>query len=189
MSEPNQNSQNSLNGESARHSEAVVRLYSQHQRWLHGYLTALLGDASDAEDVMQEVSVVMWQKHEQFELGTNFVSWLSVIAYHQVQKFWRERKKSRRFQSTELLDQLAACMVEDFELQEARRAALGDCVSHLRANDRELVRECYGSHTVTAKSVAEKLGRPVGTVYKALTRIRTALMRCINNKVATEGIA
>ena len=66
------------------HSESVVRLFSQHQRWLYGYLMALTGNPNDADDVFQEVCVVMWQQHEKFELGTNFVSWLSVIAYHPV---------------------------------------------------------------------------------------------------------
>ncbi len=73
-----------LNSEqqAVNHSESVLRLYTQHQRWLYGYLTAILGNPNDAEDVMQEFSVVMWQQHEKFQLGTNFVSWLSVIAYH-----------------------------------------------------------------------------------------------------------
>ena len=69
----------------ASHSEAVVRLYSQHQRWLLVYLTTLVGNSDHAEDLMQEVCVVMWKEHHRFKLGTNFVAWLSVIAYHQVQ--------------------------------------------------------------------------------------------------------
>ena len=167
----------------------MVRLLSQHQRWLFGYLTALLGNPSDAEDVMQEVCVVMWQKHEQFQLGTNFVSWLSVIAYHQVQKFWREKKKQRMFLNVELMDQLAQAMPNEFELLEARRRALADCASDLRDTDRQLLGQCYGNRNVTAKLVAEELGRPSDTVYKALNRIRKALFECINRKVSAEGVA
>ena len=168
------------------HSEAVVRLFSQHQRWLYGYLMALLGDANDTEDVFQEVCVVMWKEHEKFELGTNFVSWLSVIAYHQVQKFWRDRKKSRRFLSMEVLDQIAQSMPENFEVLEDRRKALRNCLEKLPESDRHLVRHRYSDRKLTAKATANELGRPSATVYKALNRIRRTLFECVNRSV-TEG--
>jgi RNA polymerase sigma-70 factor (ECF subfamily) len=171
------------------HSESVMRLYSQHQRWLFGYLTSLLGSPNDAEDVMQEVCVVMWQQHEKFKIGTSFVSWLSVIAYHQVQKFWREKKKRRGVLNLEMIDQLSAQMAQDFDLLEARRRALTDCVGRLHESDRELVSHCYGSRKRSAKTVAEQLGRPTNTVYKALKRIRKSLFECITRQVSAEGIA
>ncbi len=170
------------------HSEVVVRLFSQHQRWLFGYLTSLLGNPNDAEDVMQEVSVVLWKEHHRFELGTNFTAWLSVIAYHQVQKFWRLRKRDRMFLNPDVLEQVA-CLPEDFELLESRRSALSDCVAKLRELDRVLVRHVYGDRKVSAKQVAAELGRPVGTVYKALNRVRRTLFECVNKRMQAEGMA
>ena len=170
------------------HSEVVVRLFSQHQRWLFGYLTSLLGNPNDAEDVMQEVSVVLWKEHHKFELGTNFTAWLSVIAYHQVQKFWRQRKRDRMFLNPDILDQVAR-LPEDFEILESRRTALSDCVTKLRDLDRVLVRRVYSDRKVSAKQVAEELGRPVGTVYKALNRVRRTLFDCVNRKMQAEGMA
>jgi RNA polymerase sigma-70 factor (ECF subfamily) len=181
------NSDNSIPVDGSDHSEAVMRLFSKHQRWLYGYLTALTGSPNDAEDVMQEVCVVMWQQQEKFQLGTNFVSWLSVIAYHQAQKYWRDKKKQRLFSNQDLVDQLARDMPLEFDLMEARRKALADCARQLKDTDRELVSHCYGSRKVTAKAVAAELGRPSDTVYKALNRIRGALMDCINRKVSAEG--
>lgn len=173
----------------AKHSEAVLRLFTRHQRWLYGYLMSLLGSATDAEDVMQEVSVVMWQQHEKFEIGTSFVSWISVIAYHQVQKFWREKKKRKRFLSVSTTEQLADKMTEEFEIWEARRNALSECVSKLTAPDRELVSHCYGEEALTMKSAAKEMDRPVGSVYKAMGRIRKSLFDCISRKLSAEGMA
>ena len=173
----------------ANHGEAVLRLFSQHQRWLFGYLMSLLGNANDAEDVMQEVSVVMWQQHHKFEVGTNFVSWLSVIAYHQVQRFWREKKKRKKFFTGKTAEQLAVTITEEYEYLEARRRALGECVERLADSDRQLVSRCYGERSMTMKSVARELQRPEGTVYKAMGRIRKALLQCINRKLSAEGIA
>lgn len=171
------------------HSEAVVRLFSQHQRWLHGYLTALTGNAADADDVFQEVCVVMWQQHEKFELGTNFVSWLSVIAYRQAQKFWRERKKKQRLLGDDVLQQIAELIPQESELFEARRAALGSCLQKLERKDRELIRIRYADHRITAAQVADETGKPVGAIYKSLHRIRRVLHDCVSRNMVAEGTA
>ena len=173
-------------GAQVDHSEAVIRLFSQHQRWLHGYLTSLLGSPSDAEDVMQEVSVILWKEHHKFQLGTNFTSWLSVIAYHQVQKFWRQRKSNRVFLSEEIIEQVA-CLPDDSETHETRRKVLADCVGQLRETDQTLVKQFYGDRKVTARQVAKELGRPEVTVYKALNRVRRVLFECVNRKMQAEG--
>ena len=50
------------------------------------------------------------------------------------------------------------------------------------------MRHCYGDSRVTFKSVAQTLGRPVNTVYKALNRIRKALYECIERTLSVEGL-
>jgi RNA polymerase sigma-70 factor (ECF subfamily) len=130
----------------------------------------------------------MWQEHEKFELGTNFVSWLSVIAYHQVQKFWRQKKRSRKFLDQSLLEQIAESMPANIELDQARRRALTSCLQVLGESDRELVRHRYSDRKISTKKTASDLGRPTGTVYKALTRIRKSLFECVNRKLSAEGM-
>ena len=169
------------------HSEAVVRLFSQHQRWLYGYLMALTGNPNDADDVFQEVCVVMWQQHEKFEVGTSFVSWLSVIAYHQVQKYWRDKKKKKHFLGSDLLEQLAESLPNEFDLMEDRRSALGSCIQKLSDVDRQLLSQRYADKKTTARNAAHELGRTTASVYKALNRIRRALFECVNRRLATEG--
>ena len=147
---------------------------------------ALLGDANDTEDVFQEVCVVMWQEHEKFQIGTNFVSWLSVIAYHQVQKFWRDRKRSKPLVNPDVLSQIAEEMPSGFEAHEERRRALNTCLQKLPESDRALIRHRYSDRKTTTKQTATELGRPTGTVYKALNRIRKSLYDCVSRSM-TEG--
>jgi len=86
----------------AQHREAFARLFAQHDRWLFSYLVILLGSPADAEEVFQEVCVVLWREHEKFQLGTNFVSWVSVIANNQVHRF-RAKNKRKNFPIDERL--------------------------------------------------------------------------------------
>lgn len=148
---------------------------------------ALTGNPNDADDVFQEVCVVMWQQHEKFEVGTNFVSWLSVIAYHQVQKYWRNKKKKTHVLSSELVEQLSENLPQEFDLMEARRKALSTCVQKLSDMDRKLLSHRYAEKKTTAKIAARDLGRTTSSVYKALNRIRRSLFECVNRRLAAEA--
>lgn len=167
---------------------AFARLFAQHDRWLFSYLVSLLGNAAHAEEVFQEVCVVLWREYETFQFGTDFVRWVSVIAHHQVHRFRRQQKRVGPQLSDASVDLLAQDAVDRVDLLESRRDALRGCLEKLPDSDRELLRYCYGERSVTFKTVAHELGRPVNTVYKALNRIRRALYNCIERTLAVEGV-
>ena len=168
--------------------DAFARLFAQHDRWLFAYLVSLLSSAADAEEVFQEVCVILWRKHETFELGTDFVKWVSVIAHNQVHRFRRQQKRIGPQLSDVTVDLLAQDAVERADLLECRRDALRRCLEKLPNKDRQLVRHCYGDSRATFKTAAEDLGRPVNTVYKALNRIRKVLYECIERTISVEGL-
>jgi len=167
---------------------AFARLFAQHDRWLFAYLVSLLGNAAHAEEVFQEVCVVLWREYETFQLGTNFVKWVSVVAHNQVHRFRRQQRRVGPQLSDVTVDLLAQDAVERVDLLESRRDALQGCLSKLSDTDRQLVRHCYGDSRVNFKTAAEELGRPANTVYKALNRIRRALYECIERTLAVEGL-
>jgi RNA polymerase sigma-70 factor (ECF subfamily) len=173
---------------SADHSEAVVRLYSQHQRWLFVYLTTLVGNPDHAEDLMQEVCVVMWKEHHRFKLGTNFAAWLSVIAYHQVQKYWRQKKQRRKFLNDAMVEQLAERVTEDFDGLDMRRQMLRECVSKLQPTDQQLLSAVYNDQKMTVRELSRQLERPERALYKSTARIRRLLFECIRRKMLSEGM-
>lgn len=168
--------------------EAFARLFAKHDRWLFSYLVVLLGSPADAEEVFQEVCVVLWREHEKFQLGTNFVKWVSVIANNQVHQF-RYKTKRKNFPLDEgLISDVADSAIGRADIFELRRDALRSCLGRLSNDDRQIVQHCYDHETKSFKAAAERLGRPVNTVYKALNRIRRMLHKCIDQKLATEGL-
>lgn len=167
--------------------DAFARLFAQHDRWLFAYLVSLLGSAAHAEEVFQEVCVVLWREHETFQLGTDFVRWVSVIAHNQVHRFRRQQRRVGPQLSDAAVDLLAQDAVDRADLLESRRDALGRCLEKLATKDRQLVRSCYGDTRASFKTAAEDLGRPANTVYKALNRIRRALYDCIERTLSIEG--
>jgi RNA polymerase sigma-70 factor, ECF subfamily len=168
--------------------DAFARLFAKHDRWLFSYLVTLTANPAHAEEVFQEVCVIVWRMYDQFELGTDFVKWVSVIAHNQVRKFRRESKRTG-FQLSEVTcERLAADASRGADLFDFRRDALRNCMGKLPAGDRQLVQRCYSDSATSFKTIAEEAGRPVNTVYKALNRIRRALQQCIDRTLSTEGL-
>ena len=172
----------------AEHRDAFARLFAQHDRWLYSYLVILLGSPSQAEEVFQEVCVVLWRELETFELGTDFVKWVAVIAHNQVRKYRRQSKRTGFQLSEETLDYMAKVAVNRADLFDYRRDALRACLDKLTTEDRQLVTQCYSEGKVSFKMVADRVNRPVNTVYKALNRIRRALHQCIDRTLSAEGL-
>ncbi|MEM9351719.1 MAG: sigma-70 family RNA polymerase sigma factor [Planctomycetota bacterium] len=172
----------------AERREAFARLFARHDRWLFSYLVTLLANPAHAEEVFQEVCVVLWREYEKFELGTDFVKWVSVIAHNQVRKF-RRQQHGKAFQfSAEAMDQIASHASQRADMFDYRRDALQRCLTKLSTSDRELIKSCYDGEKSTFKSVAHRLGKPENTIYKALNRIRRMLYECINRTLSAEGL-
>ncbi len=111
--------------------------------------------------------------------------WACAIAFNQMRKFWRLRKRDKLTFSVTMLEELAKDAAEmEGELEE-RRAALAACMKSLPQRDRQVVELYYGVKT-TADEVAEKLGKSVHAIYKALNRSRRRLFDCIARRLATD---
>jgi len=173
-------------GSESDRTNRFLHLYSVAQPRLFAYILAMIPRWHDAEEVLQETSVVLWKSFDRFEEGTNFWAWAKTTALHQVLSFRKRQKKQampleRKF--IEAVSKEYGRMADDLEEQ---LLALAECVDKLPAGERDLIVACYEPET-TIREVAARLGRPEGTVYKSLTRIRRELLDCIERSVSEGG--
>jgi len=178
----------SRSNDSSQRTEDFLRLFAANQSRVFSYIFSMLPDWNDAEEVHQATQVVLWQSFDEFEPGTNFNRWACKVALHQVLTFRKRRKRDPSFFSDSFVE---AVSQENDALRESladQRQALTRCLEKLSSRDRALVGRCYASDA-KINEVARQLGRPSGTVYKALTRIRRALFACIKQTLAVEGPA
>ena len=101
--------------------EAFTRLLVAHQPRIYGFVYSLVGDRAAADDVLQEVSTVLWRKFNDFEHGTNFNAWALNIARFSVLE-WR-RKQSR---APLLLDDESRALLDEYWAEENRVTGLDD---------------------------------------------------------------
>jgi RNA polymerase sigma-70 factor (ECF subfamily) len=170
-------------------SKLFLRLFLQNERRLYAYILTLLPSRVDADDVLQETSLVMWDKFDAQSPPTDFTAWGCRIAYFKVLNLYKRTQRSRVQFSQELLERLSETATEQADtLQlESRRAALAGCVQKLAPRDRELLSQRFADGATT-QSTSEQTGRSVEAVYKAVAKLRQVLFNCVQRTLAQEGL-
>lgn len=160
-----------------------IRLLTAHERLVYGYILGLVPNWADADEILQETNIRLWEEFDKFELGTNFAAWALRVAHFQVLT-WRKRVgRSKLVFDQKVIDALAEEEYWMDDVFEARQQALGECVSKLSDRSRDLLRHCYAEGS-KIKDVAARLNRSPAAVYKALERIRIDLHACIERRLA-----
>ena len=152
---------------------------------LFGFVFSIVLNMNDAEDLLQQTSLTLWEEFEDFEAGTDFLNWSCKIARNKAIDYFRSKKREQNCLSDEVLDNLAMEKSQTADLTDARSEALSLCLEKLSQKDRELIEDCYDRKS-SIIHIAEQLGRSVNSVYVSLNRIRRALFRCVNTVVTQE---
>jgi RNA polymerase sigma-70 factor, ECF subfamily len=162
-----------------------VKFFIRHERRLFAYLLTVLGNAADAEDVLQQTAAVLWGKFAEFEPGSDFAAWGIRTAYLTARNHLRAQARSRVRFSQAMFEAAAERCAKELGEVDAIHEALGECLERLPAEDRELIQQRY-ELDASVQSIAERVGRSIHAVYRALARTHGALLRCVTNRLATE---
>src|SRR5271169_3225060 len=112
----------------AESQKRLMVLMTRHQRQIFCYIYALVPDRYDAEDLLQETSLVICEKFNDFEEGTDFVAWACQIAYWRIRYSRQKFARSKVVFDQEVVDavaQTASTMIEELD---DRHVALGNCL-------------------------------------------------------------
>lgn len=159
------------------HKRFVTLLSLNHSK-VYNYILMLVPNHNEADDIMQEASVAMYEKFGTFKEGTDFLSWAIVVAKYQVLNYLKKRKREKIIFNCELVDvlgQKAEHLVQD---QEIWIDALRKCVSQLSSTDRQIIKMRFYEN-VGIKTMTERLGCSFQKVYRNLSRINGMLVRCV----------
>jgi RNA polymerase sigma-70 factor, ECF subfamily len=169
-------------------SKLFLRLFLQNERRLYAYVLTLLPNRADADDVLQDASLVMWDKFNPGQPPDDFTAWGCRIAYFKVLDFYKKGHRARVRFSQAMLDRVAETAVEQAGVLQldARREALVKCIEKLADRDRDLLSRRLAPGATT-RSTSEQLGRSVDAVYKALARVRQMLLECVQRTLARES--
>lgn len=167
--------------------EEFVSLLTSHQGRINSYILTLVPHYSDAADIMQETSKVMFSKFSDFESGTDFLAWGLTIAHYRVLEY-RNKKKRRKevLLDDHIVENLHAEIVKRQDVSGEYQSLLKKCFALLETGDQRIILLRYHEN-LRIKDVAERLGKTVQSVYRNVARIQEVLRRCISRSYSQQG--
>ena len=108
-----------------------VRLWTRHQAEVERYVYMMIPRAVDAGEVIQEVSVKLWEKWERYDQSRPFVPWAKKFAWLEVLKWRQKQARERVVFSSSLLEKINAAHEDEEPVMEVRRRALKNCLTKL----------------------------------------------------------
>ncbi len=167
-----------------RNREFLV-LLSRHELKLAACVHALVPSWQDAEDVLQETKLQLWQEFGTFRPGSDFLAWARTVARYVVRTHFRQSQRKPLFLSSEIGDLVMAKIAGTPEHPSRRLEILADCVKRLSEEALDLLRRCYIDKQ-KIKDIAAELGRSLTGTYSALSRIRRDLFDCVQERLRRE---
>ncbi len=153
---------------------------------LYAYILSILGDASAAEDVLQETNLAITRQISRDLSIGSFPAWACGVARFQVLAYRKRARRERLVFNDELVNLLAHEAEQQTGEIGSRRRALRTCLKKLSPQQRSLILSRY-EPGATVQGIAAKLERSVGAISQTLYRIRATLLECIRRTVASEG--
>jgi RNA polymerase sigma-70 factor (ECF subfamily) len=164
-----------------------VRLFTAHEGRLRALAISLVVKFNDAEDVLQQASLAMWEKFEQYQSGTNFMFWAGRFVYLHALRHRRQNARTKVAFGDAFLEAILKAATKDAMAVELgqREVALEACLRKLSPEHRAMLRARYEEES-TVHDMALIFNRTEQAIHNALSRIRRALHDCINRRLVLE---
>lgn len=173
-------------GDQSAAQQRFLSLFLRSEREIFRYVAALVPNVADAEDIVQQTALALWEKFDAYDPAHPFTPWGCRFALNKARQ-WIERR--RRWQAL-LEGGLAEELIQRREALrpelEVRLKHLDGCLGKLPDDQRSLI-EGYYYHRTGIERLSEGSGKTVAATYKALQRIRQTLLICVERSASPEG--
>ena len=157
--------------------DAVAELYDRHARPIYSLALRILGDATEAEDIVQEVFSQAWKQAARYNASRGAVgAWLLTLTRSRA----IDRLRAKRARPGEVSGERAADQLVDagppadlLVLSSEQVARVRAALDELPLLQRAAIELAY-YEGLTHAEIADRLEQPLGTVK---TRIRLAMLK------------
>lgn len=166
--------------------QQFLSLFLRSEREIFRYVAVLVPDVADAEDIVQQTAIALWEKFDAYDPSLPFTPWACRFALNKARQWMERRQRWRVLLENGLAEELALRREELRPELEFRLKHLEGCLNKLPGEQRSLV-EGYYYRRDSIENLAETSSRTVAATYKTLQRVRQTLQSCIENATKPEG--
>ncbi len=168
--------------------QRFLSLFLKSEREIFRYVAALVPNVSDADDIVQQTAITLWEKFDDYDPERPFTPWACRFALNKTRQWIERRRRWQILLDNGLAEELEQRREELRSELEMRLNKLEGCLGKLPDEQRALI-EGYYFHRDDIEQLSSRSGRTVAATYKMLQRIRYSLQNCIENEVNRKGLA
>lgn len=166
--------------------QRFLSLFLRSEREVFRYVAALVPNVMDAEDIVQQTALALWEKFDAYDPNQPFTPWACRFALNKTRQWIERRQRWQALLENGLAEELAQRREELRPELETRLRHLEGCLAKLPDEQRSIV-ESYYYDRKAIEEVAGHTGRTVAATYKSLQRIRQSLQVCVEKAVTGAG--
>ncbi|UUO05776.1 sigma-70 family RNA polymerase sigma factor [Blastopirellula sp. J2-11] len=174
-----------LMNDPSRHQQ-FLREFTCHEPAVRAFVRRLVPSRSDADDILQEVSIVLWEKFDSFRAEEDFRAWACGIARYKVLSWLRDKGREKLVLASDVVELIADDSLAAESHLKQQREALETCFEKIPMTERNLLSQAYQAD-VKIQEVAAASGRSVAGFYQWLYRMRRMLLECIQRQHAQDS--
>ena len=168
--------------------QRFLSLFLRSEQEIYRYVAALVPNTTDAEDIVQQTALALWEKFDAYDPAQPFTPWACRFALNKARQWIERRQRWQALLEGGLAEELERRREDLRPELEVRLKHLEGCLNKLPEEQRSLV-EGYYFRLDTIEKLAVGSSRTVAATYKTLQRVRQALQSCIEDAAKPEGIA
>jgi RNA polymerase sigma-70 factor (ECF subfamily) len=165
-------------GDQTAAQQRFLSLFLRSEREVFRYVAVLVPNVVDAEDIVQQTDLALWEKFDAYDPNQPFTPWACRFALNKARQWVDRRQRWQALLEGGLAEELARRREELRPELEARLKGLEGCLNKLPEEQRSLV-EGYYYRRDPIEKLAVTSSRTVAATYKTLQRVRQALQNCI----------
>ncbi len=160
-------------------SEQLARLWTESQPIVSAFILSIVQDFHLAEDVVQQVAVVLVREFDQYDASRPFLPWSLGIARNLALEARRDAARHANYLLGEaVVNQIQTAFHECEDSLIGIRRVLRQCLDKQPLKVLELLKWRY-AHDMKPGEVAVRMGITAGAVRVMLHRARETLRKCI----------
>jgi RNA polymerase sigma-70 factor (ECF subfamily) len=160
---------------------ALQTVYRLTSAKLFGVVLRILGERSEAEDVLQEVYLTIWRKAGDFDAArASPMTWLIAIARNRAIDRLRSARLASRMDPIDAAAEIADGAADAARLLEDSQTAarLDGCLGTLAAHERAALRGAFFDGN-TYEELAQRMSVPLGTMKSWIRRAMIKMKACL----------
>ncbi len=168
---------------------AFDTIYKKYSRRLYGFVFRYVKQEADAEEIVQEVFIKIWQSREKISVYTSFESFLFTIAHNATVNLLKKKATEQKYvEHIKSLQHIGEAyeLTDEIHYKELKQKFQG-LLNELSPRQKEIF-QLSREEGLSHKEIAEKLSISVNTVKNHLVTTLSYLKNSLDNGLIISGL-